>query len=514
MPSDDIHIHTALVSVYHKDETLERIIAILADKGVRLLSTGGTRAWIQQCGHRCDAVEDVTGYPSILGGRVKTLHPGIFGGILSRRNNTQDSVECAHYGIEPIDMVIVDLYPFAETVAQGASEADIIEKIDIGGISLIRAAAKNFHDVAIVSSRDQYAYILDVFAQHGAATTSDIRRRLAREAFAVTSRYDSLIFGYFDDTCGDAPTALRTAIDGVRPLRYGENPHQRGWFFGNFESMFEQLHGKEISYNNLLDIDAATALMAEFDDTAATFAVIKHNNPCGLACRDTAIEAWRAALAGDPVSAFGGVIVTNSTVDADTAAEISKIFFEVIIAPAYSDEALDILRLKKNRIILVQKQDNSTRTTMRSALGGVLVQDRDNRTDSAEDLHTVTATIPTPAQVDDMLFAAKVVKHCRSNAIVLAHARTLCAAGVGQTSRVDSLRQAIAKAKAFGMSLDGAVMASDAFFPFGDCVQIAHEAGITAVIQPGGSIRDHESVEYCDAHGLAMSMTGIRHFRH
>lgn len=353
-----------------------------------------------------------------------------------------------------------------------------------------------------------------MLAQHGAATTPEIRRRLAREAFAVTSRYDSLIFGYFDESCGDAPTALRTAVDGVRTLRYGENPHQRGWFFGDFESMFDQLHGKEISYNNLLDIDAATALIAEFDKNQATFAVIKHNNPCGLACRDTALEAWRAALAGDPVSAFGGVIVSNSTIDPDTAAEINKIFFEVIIAPAYSGEALDILRQKKNRIILVQKQDNNARTTMRSALSGVLVQDRDNRTETIEDLRTVTATAPTPAQVDDMLFAAKVVKHCRSNAIVLAHGHTLCAAGVGQTSRVDSLRQAIAKAQAFGMPLDGAVMASDAFFPFGDCVQIAHEAGITAVIQPGGSIRDHESVEYCDAHGLAMVMTGIRHFRH
>ncbi len=514
MSSDELKIHTALISVYHKDEALERIIAILADRGVRLLSTGGTRAWIEQCGHQCVAVEDVTGYPSILGGRVKTLHPCIFGGILGRRNNAKDRDECTRYGIDPIDMVIVDLYPFAETVAQGASEADIIEKIDIGGISLIRAAAKNFRDVAIVSSRGQYAYILDVLVEHGAATTSDIRRRLAREAFAVTSRYDSLIFEYFDESCGDAPTALRAAVDGVRALRYGENPHQRGWFFGNFESMFDQLHGKEISYNNLLDIDAATALIAEFDKNLATFAVIKHNNPCGLACRDTVLEAWRAALAGDPVSAFGGVIVTNSTIDADTATEIDKIFFEVIIAPAYSGEALDILRRKKNRIILVQKQDNNARTTMRSALGGVLVQERDNRTESTEDLRTVTATAPTAAQVDDMLFAAKVVKHCRSNAIVLAHARTLCAAGVGQTSRVDSLRQAIAKAQAFGMTLDGAVMASDAFFPFGDCVKIAHEAGITAVIQPGGSIRDHESVEYCDAHGMAMSMTGIRHFRH
>lgn len=514
MSSDDLKIHTALISVYHKDEALERIIAILADNGVRLLSTGGTRTWIQQCGHQCDAVEDVTGYPSILGGRVKTLHPGIFGGILNRRDNEQDRDECSDFNINPIDLVIVDLYPFAETVAQGASEAEIIEKIDIGGISLIRAAAKNYRDVAIVSSRHQYAYILDVLAQHGVATTPEIRRRLAREAFAVTGRYDSLIFGYFDESCGDAPTALRIAIDGAHHLRYGENPHQRGWFFGDFESMFDQLHGKEISYNNLLDIDAATALIAEFDKNMATFAVIKHNNPCGLACRDTALEAWRAALAGDPVSAFGGVIVSNSAIDADTAAEINKIFFEVIIAPAYSGEALEILQQKKNRIILVQKQDNNAHTTMRSALGGVLVQDRDNRIEDIEDLRTVTATTPTQAQIDDMLFAAKVVKHCRSNAIVLAHDRTLCAAGVGQTSRVDSLRQAITKAQAFGMPLDGAVMASDAFFPFGDCVQIAHEAGIAAVIQPGGSIRDHESVEYCDAHGLAMVMTGIRHFRH
>ena len=514
MPSDDRQIRTALVSVFHKDDTLECVIATLAGQGVRLLSTGGTRSWILQLGYPCDAVEDATGYPAILGGRVKTLHPAIFGGILNRRNNASDREECARYDIHGIDLVIVDLYPFAETLAKGAAEEDIIEKIDIGGISLIRAAAKNFNDVAIISSRSQYPYLLEVLGQHGASTTAEIRRRLAREAFAETSRYDSQIFGYFDDTCGDAPTALRTAIEPARALRYGENPHQRGWFFGDLDAMFDQLHGKEISYNNLLDIDAATALIAEFDSSQTTVAVIKHNNPCGLSCRATVSEAWRDALAGDPVSAFGGVIASNTAIDAGTAAEINKIFFEVIIAPGYSDEALEILKQKKNRIILVQKQPNNAATTMRSALGGVLVQDRDNRAESTQDLRTATKTAPTAAQTEDLLFAAKVVKHCRSNAIVLARGNMLCAAGVGQTSRVDSLRQAIAKAQAFGIPLDGAVMASDAFFPFGDCVQIAHETGINAVIQPGGSIRDHESVEYCDTHGIAMVMTGIRHFRH
>lgn len=508
--SDVKKIKTALISVFYKDG-LDEILKMLHADGVKFLSTGGTQTFIESLGYPCDAVEDLTGYPSILGGRVKTLHPKVFGGILNRRDNAGDREQIAKYEIPEIDLVIVDLYPFTETVASGADDAAIIEKIDIGGISLIRGAAKNYKDVVIVASKGQYPALADMLKKHGAESTLEERRWFAKEAFAVSSAYDSAIFSYFDGD--EAPSALRYAADGAKVMRYGENPHQRGYFFGDFAAMFDQLHGKEISYNNLLDIDAAVALISEFGDEP-TVAILKHNNACGLACRPTIAEAWEAALAGDPVSAFGGIIIANREIDAKAAEEMNKIFFEVVIAPSYSADALAILEQKKNRIILVQKAPLTTTRQIRTCLNGALVQDRDLKVETREDLKGVTKREVTDAQIDDLLFANKIVKHSKSNAIVLAKNRQLCASGVGQTSRVDSLRQAIAKAKSFGFDLQGAVMASDAFFPFADCVEIAHEAGIEAVIHPGGSIRDNESVEYCDGHDMAMVMTGFRHFKH
>ena len=503
-------IKTALVSVFHKDG-LDEILAMLHADGVKFLSTGGTRSFIESLGYECDAVEDLTGYPSILGGRVKTLHPKVFGGILNRRDNDGDKVQIAEYEIPEIDLVIVDLYPFVDTVKSGADNAAIIEKIDIGGIWLIRAAAKNYNDVIIVASKDQYGILAAMLREHGASSTLAERRLLAREAFAVSSGYDSAIFNYFDSEEG--PTYMRVALDGEKKMRYGENPHQRGYFFGDFEAMFNQLHGKEISYNNLLDIDAAVNLIAEFDNEPA-IAILKHNNACGLAQRTTVKQAWVDALAGDPVSAFGGVIISNTSIDAETAEEMNKIFFEVVIAPAYSDDALAILQQKKNRIILIQKQALDTTRQFRSVLNGALMQDRDTKMVTPAELEVVTKRVPTESQIADMIFANKIVKQSKSNAIVLARDGQLLASGVGQTSRVDALRQAIAKAKSFGFDLKGAAMASDAFFPFADCVEIAHEAGIEAVIHPGGSIRDNDSIEYCDAHDMTMVKTGFRHFKH
>lgn len=503
-------IKTALVSVFHKDG-LDEILAMLHADGVKFLSTGGTRSFIESLGYECDAVEDLTGYPSILGGRVKTLHPKVFGGILNRRDMEGDQQQIAQYEIPEIDLVIVDLYPFVDTVKSGADNAAIIEKIDIGGISLIRAAAKNYNDVAIVASKQQYPIIADMLREHGATTTLAERRLLAREAFGVSSGYDTAIFNYFDGEEG--PTAMRVALDGEKKMRYGENPHQRGFFFGDFDAMFNQLHGKEISYNNLLDIDAAVNLISEFDAEPAV-AILKHNNACGLAQRPTVKQAWTDALAGDPVSAFGGVIITNTPVDAETAEEMNKIFFEVVIAPAYSDEALTILEQKKNRIILVQKQPLDTTRQFRSVLNGALMQERDTKMVTPDELAVVTKRVPTAEQIADMIFANKIVKQSKSNAIVLARGGQLLASGVGQTSRVDALKQAIAKARSFGFDLKGAAMASDAFFPFADCVEIAHEAGIEAVIHPGGSIRDNDSIEYCDAHDMTMVKTGFRHFKH
>lgn len=501
-------IKTALISVYHKDG-LDEILRLLHEDGVKFLSTGGTRSFIESLGFPCDAVEDLTSYPSILGGRVKTLHPKVFGGILARRGMEEDRQQMQKYEIPEIDLVIVDLYPFEDTVASGAPEADIIEKIDIGGISLIRAGAKNFEDVVIVASKEQYAPLADILRAEGASTTIEERRWFAKEAFAVSSYYDSCIFNYFDN---DGRSALRCAVNSPKHLRYGENPHQTGCFFGNFDALFDQIHGKEISYNNLLDINAAIDLIDEFDET--TFAILKHNNACGLASRLTLVEAWKDALAGDPVSAFGGVLVTNTPVDKETALEVGKIFFEVIIAPDYDMEALKVLEEKKNRIILVRKDTALPKVQMRSVLNGVLVQDKDTDIETKADLKVVTRTAPTDAEVEDMLFANKIVKNSKSNAIVLAKNKQLLASGVGQTSRVDALKQAIEKAGAFGFDLNGAVMASDAFFPFPDCVEIADKAGVKAVIQPGGSIKDQLSFDYCDEHGLSMVITGKRHFKH
>lgn len=503
-------IQTALISVYHKDG-LEEILQELNNLRVKFISTGGTREFIESLGYDCEGVEEVSGYPSILGGRVKTLHPKIFGGILYRRENEADKKQVKAYDIPSIDLVIVDLYPFEQTVAAGGSEEEIIEKIDIGGISLIRGAAKNHKNVLIVSSREQYKPLYDLLKEKQGETDEEDRRWFAKEAFKVSSGYDSAIFRYFDE---NANSALRVSHDEGKQLRYGENPHQKGIFYGDFNKIFDQIHGKEISYNNLLDIDAAISLIADFDETA--LAILKHNNACGMACRPTVKEAWEAALAADPVSAFGGIVVTNRTVDKAAAEAINTIFFEVIIAPSYDKEALDILSQKKNRIILVLKSaDKALQPKQyRSVLNGMLVQDRNVSIQHATDLQVVTDKAPTASETEDLLFANILVKHTKSNAIVLAKNKQLIASGTGQTSRVDALKQAIEKAGIFKFDLQGAVMASDAFFPFADCVEIAHEAGITAVIQPGGSIRDADSVDYCNQNGVSMVTTGVRHFKH
>lgn len=501
-------IKRALISVYHKDK-LDLIVKKLHEEGVSFLSTGGTKSFIESLGYPCEAVEDLTSYPSILGGRVKTLHPKVFGGILARRELEEDKAQLIKYEIPQIDLVIVDLYPFEETVAVGADEANVIEKIDIGGISLIRAAAKNYKDVVILASKAQYAPFYELIEQNGAETTLEERRWFAKEAFAVSSHYDSAIFNFFD---GDHASAFRSTADNSKALRYGENPHQQGFFFGKFDEMFEQLHGKEISYNNLLDIDAAVNLINDFEDI--TFAILKHNNACGLASRPVLKDAWLAALAGDPVSAFGGVLITNAVVDKETAEEINKLFFEVIIAPDYDLDALEVLTQKKNRIILVLEDNKVPARQFRSALNGVLVQERDTYIETEDDLKIVTDKEPTEEEVEDMLFANKIVKHSKSNAIVLAKNKQLIASGVGETSRVDALNHAIEKAQSFDFELEGAVMASDAFFPFPDCVKIAGDVGITAVIQPGGSVKDDESIAVCNEKGMSMVTTGIRHFKH
>jgi len=501
-------IKRALVSVYHKDN-LDVIIKKLYAEGVEFISTGGTQSFIESLDIPCSAVEDLTSYPSILGGRVKTLHPKVFGGILNRRDNELDKAQIAEYEIPEIDLVIVDLYPFEATVAAGADEPTTIEKIDIGGISLIRAAAKNYNDVIIVASSDQYEPLLEIISANGAETTLEERRWFAKEAFGVSSHYDSAIFNYFD---GQEKSGFRMSEDNAKTLRYGENPHQKGIFFGKFEDLFEQLQGREISYNNLLDIDAAVNLINDFDDI--TFAILKHNNACGIASRPVLVDAWNAALAGDPVSAFGGVLITNAIIDKATAEEMNKIFFEVVIAPDYDLEAIEILSQKKNRIILIIKEAKIKTQQFRSLLNGVLMQDKDTRIETTDDLKVVTTKAPTADEIEDLLFANKIVKHTKSNAIVFAKNKQMYASGVGQTSRVDALKQAVDKAAAFDFDLTGAVMASDAFFPFPDCVELASEAGITAVIQPGGSINDKLSIAKCDETGLAMVTTGFRHFKH
>ena len=504
-------IKSALISVFHKDG-LDLIIKELAANGVKLYSTGGTLSFIESLGLEATAVESITGYPSILGGRVKTLHPSVFGGILCRRDNTTDQAQTVEYNIPEIDLVIVDLYPFEQTVASGAPEQDIIEKIDIGGISLIRAAAKNYKDVVIVGSQAQYAELYETIKSQACATTLEQRRRFAAYAFSVSSHYDSAIFNYFNIQEGTA--SLRLSLDGEQSLRYGENPHQKASFYGNLGEMFEQLHGKEISYNNLLDIDAALNLIMEFEGDTA-FAILKHNNACGVATADSVLEAWTKALTCDPVSAFGGVLICNKPIDAATAEEINKLFFEVIIAPEYEEAALETLFTKKNRIVLKLKSTERNPRLVRSVLNGALVQDRDSVVGGVDsELTAVTERKITDAEKADLIFANKIVKNSKSNAIVIAKNGCLLASGVGQTSRVDALNQAIDKAKSFGFDLNGAALSSDAFFPFADCVEIAHKAGIETFIQPGGSVRDADSIEYCNNNGLAMVFSGLRHFKH
>jgi len=502
-------IQSALVSVFSK-EGLEPIVRRLHEQNVTLYSTGGTEDFIKNLGIPVVAVEEVTSYPSILGGRVKTLHPKIFGGILNRQDNESDVQQMEEFQIPQIDLVIVDLYPFEKTVASGASESDIIEKIDIGGISLTRAAAKNFKDTVIVASVDQYAMLLDLITNQNGATTLEDRRLFATKAFHVSSHYDTAIFNYFNTD----ETIYKESIANGEILRYGENPHQKGYFFGDFDAMFQKLHGKELSYNNLLDVDAAVNLILEFKNEEPTFAILKHNNACGLATRSSMKQAYLDALAGDPTSAFGGVLIANGKIDAATAEEINKLFCEVVIAPEYDEQAIAILSEKKNRIILVQHDIELPQRQVRTALNGLLIQDKNNITDNKEHLKTVTLTAPTAQETEDLLFASKICKNTKSNTIVFAKNKTLIASGTGQTSRVDALKQAIEKAHTFGFDLHGAVMASDAFFPFPDCVEIAKEAGITAVIQPGGSIKDELSINYCNENKVAMVFTGTRHFKH
>lgn len=502
-------IQSALISVFSK-EGLEPIVRQLNSQNVTLYSTGGTEDFIKNLGIPVIPVEDVTSYPSILGGRVKTLHPKVFGGILNRQDNESDVQQMIEFDIPQIDLVIVDLYPFEKTVASGASEADIIEKIDIGGISLIRAAAKNFQDTIIVSSVDQYSLFLDLITTQNGATTLENRKLLATKAFHVSSHYDAAIFNYFNTD----ETIYKESIANGQVLRYGENPHQKGFFFGDFDAMFKKIHGKELSYNNLLDVDAAVNLIAEFKSDGPTFAILKHNNACGLATRTTVNEAYLAALACDPTSAFGGVLISNTKIDFDTALEINKLFCEVVIAPEYDTKALTILQEKKNRIILVQNEVALPQKQVRTCLNGILVQERNNLTDNKQDLKTVTVTEPSAQEIQDLIFASKICKNTKSNTIVFAKNGTLIASGTGQTSRVDALQQAIEKAKNFHFDLQGAVMASDAFFPFPDCVELAKEAGITAVIQPGGSIKDELSINYCNENKVAMVFTGTRHFKH
>ena len=502
---------SALISVFHKDG-LEPLVKKFNELGITIYSTGGTETFIKDLGIDVVPVEDVTSYPSILGGRVKTLHPKVFGGILNRQENEKDQEQLKEYDIPQLDIVIVDLYPFEKTVASGASEQDIIEKIDIGGISLIRAAAKNYKDTLCVSSMTDYDEVLELITKGNGSTTLEDRRRFATKSFNVSSHYDSAIFNYFNQNQEEA--ALKISETSGQVLRYGENPHQKGFFYGDFDAMFQKLHGKELSYNNLLDVDAAVNLILEFKNDEPTFAILKHNNACGLATRPSIHQAYVDALAGDPVSAFGGILISNVEIDKPTAEEIHKLFCEVVIAPSYTDEALDIIKGKKNRIILVQNDIDLPKTTVRSCLNGVLVQDKDEKTDALADLSNATNKKPTERELEDLIFASKLCKHTKSNTIVLAKNKQLCASGTGQTSRVDALNQAIHKAKSFDFDLNGAVLASDAFFPFPDCVEIAHKSGITSVIQPGGSIKDQLSVDYCNENDIAMVMTGTRHFKH
>lgn len=502
-------IKSALISVYYKDG-LEAIVRQLHQNNVQIFSTGGTLDFIENLGIPAKSVEGVTGYPSILGGRVKTLHPKIFGGILSRRDNKEDIKQMVDFQISEIDLVIVDLYPFEETLRKTDEEAEIIEKIDIGGISLIRAAAKNYADVVCIASSNEYGRLLDLLSAQNCSTSLEDRYYFAAQAFNVSSHYDSAIFNYFNRKAGI--DAFKISENKSTTLRYGENPHQKGVFYGDLEANFTQYHGKEISYNNIVDIEAALNLVEEFN--LPSMAIIKHTNPCGIASGTSILDAWNKALSADPVSAYGGVIASNRAIDTATASEINKLFFEVIVAPDFEEEALELLKSKKNRIILKRNPVQCAPMQYKSVLNGVLCQDKDHKYEKEEELNYVTNKRPTKAEIEDLLFAARVVKHTRSNAIVLVKDRQMISCGIGQTSRVDALNQAIEKANRFGFDINGSVMSSDAYFPFADCVELAHKAGVVSVIQPGGSIRDMDSVNYCNDHGLSMVFSGIRHFKH
>ena len=503
-------IKSALISVYHKTG-LAPIVQLLHEQGVTIYSTGGTQRFIEELGIKVEAVEKLTGYPSILDGRVKTLHPKVFGGILARREASHQA-QLQQYDIPEIDLVIVDLYPFEETVAQSASASAIIEKIDIGGISLIRAAAKNFEDVLVVAAQDRYEALLDLLENQNGSTTRAQRKAFARHAFAVSSNYDTAIFHYFSE--GDTPSSFRASYHDAKVLRYGENPHQEGVFYGALNSYFDQLHGKELSYNNLVDIDAAVGIIREFVEEGPTFAILKHTNACGVATRNTVLEAWKAALAGDPISAFGGILITNRSIDAATAEAIDQLFYEVLIAPDFEADALAILTKKKTRILLKAHSYELTSKSFKTLLNGVIQQDADLVIEHPNQWRAVTQVTPTMEAQKDLLFALKCVKHLKSNTIALVKGQQLIGMGCGQTSRIDALKQAIDKARRMGFDPKGAVMASDAFFPFADSVEVAFEGGIEAVIQPGGSKRDQDSIDFCNAHGMAMVFTGVRHFKH
>ena len=508
--SKDHKIKSALISVFSKDG-LDEIAKKLNNLGVSIYSTGGTQSYIENLGIKVNAVEDLTSYPSILGGRVKTLHPKVFGGILSRRELDSDVSQLEEFEIPEIDLVIVDLYPFEDTVKSGAEHQDIIEKIDIGGISLIRAAAKNYKDVVIIPSKDEYAKFSNLLTENDGITSLEDRKYFSKQAFGVSSNYDIHIHNYFSN---NNTNSIHVDLQKSTPLRYGENPHQKGWFAGNLEDLFTQLNGKALSYNNLLDIDAAVMLMKDFTQDDPTFAILKHNNACGLSTRKTLSDAYSAALAADPVSAFGGILIANREMDLDTATKINELFCEVVIAPSYNNESLTLLKSKKNRIILVQKEISFSNSQIRTCLNGYLVQDKDLSTETEQSFSQETKRAPSSEQNQDLCFANKLVKHTKSNTIVLAKNKQLLASGTGQTSRVDALNQAIHKAKSFGFDLKDAVMASDAFFPFPDCVEIAGNEGVNAVVQPGGSIKDKLSIEYCNNNNIAMVFTGTRHFKH
>lgn len=504
-----VKIKNALVSVFYKDN-LAPLIQLLDKLDVNIYSTGGTESFIRELGVDVIPVEDLTSYPSILGGRVKTLHPKVFGGILNRRDNAEDKKQIEQYEIPEIDLVIVDLYPFEETVASGAEEQDIIEKIDIGGISLIRAAAKNFKDVVILSSKNDYTELEEILSTQNGETSLEQRKSFAKKAFNVSSHYDTAIFNYFNT---DRPISVfKESIQEQQELRYGENPHQNGIFYGDLNAMFEKLNGKELSYNNLVDVDAAVSLIDEFKEP--TFAILKHTNACGVASRPTIKDAWSDALASDPVSAFGGVLICNTEVDKDTALEINKLFFEVLIAPSFSNDAKEVLSEKKNRILLKRKNIKLPKKQFKTLLNGVICQDKDFTIEGPDKMTSVTRIAPSEVELKDLYFANKIVKHTKSNTIVLVKDGQLLASGVGQTSRVDALKQAIKKAHSFDFKLEGAVMASDAFFPFPDCVEIAADAGIRAIVQPGGSIKDQLSIDMANEKNISMVTTGVRHFKH